>query len=386
MFPPIWTGSSHYAADLAKKLHESGHHLMVITVKVRNYHSEEDKIYPFKIIRLSNIHLSFKTLFAFFSITSLNLLNYFRFYKIIKNNSIQVIHQVSHYLDTAIITRIVSRITKTPYVVSVHTQLDFEEKIYKPILTLSDRIICGNFILKGAKKIISLDQEILRYLMLTHKKDWILEKNTIIPHGIEINCNDSFYKKSYESSNLIVSVGHVINIRNRYNLIKAIQIICKEFPDIKLEIIGRVYHEKTRELIEELDLGKHIILRGELSHNDTIKRLRQADIHATWINKNYVGMGTAVSETMLLGIPVVNNSQENLLGERKLKDMENIVLINDKNIEEIATKIILLLKNRSLREHIGKHGRTFIINNMNLDIIKDELIHVYESIIKSEAG
>ena len=382
MFPPIRTGSSHYAVDLAKVLHKAGHNITVVTVKLKNYNPVKDEKYPYQIIRLPNIHLKFKALFDFFTVTSLNLLNYLRLIQIIKKNNIQVIHQVSHYLDTAIITRIISKITKVPYVVSVHTQLDFEEKFYKPVLTFADRIICGNFILKGANNIISLDNEILRYLKNTHNKKWLDKKNVIVPHGIYINNNKFKYKENYDFSNLIVSIGHVINMRNRFSLIRAMKIVTKEFPDIKLEIIGRIYYLKTKELINELGLNKNVILVGELSQEDTINRLIKADINAVWINSEYVGMGTAISESMLCGVPVVNNSPEDLLGENKLKNMENIVLVNSKNIDEIAHKIIMLLNDISLREKIGRAGREFIYQHMDINKTKDMLINVYKSIQK----
>ena len=381
MFPPIRTGSSHYAVDLANIFQNSGHSVTIVTVKLKNNNPDDDMKYPFQIIRLPNIHFSFKKLFAFFTITSLNMFNYFKLAQIIKKNKIQIIHQVSHYLDTAILTRIVGKITQTPYVVSIHTQLDFENKPYKSFLTWIDRMICGNFILKSANKVISLDTEILRYMNETYKKKWIEKKNIIIPHGIKIDNSNDSSKKDYTLSKLIISVGHVINLRNRFNLIRAVKIVKEVFPDVRLEIIGRIYYSKTQELIDELDLGKNVILCGELQHSTTIQRIRQADIHAIWLNKKYVGMGTAVSESMLLGVPVMNNSPENLLGDRKLENMGNIVLINDNEIREIASKIIFLLRNKDVRKRIGGNSIRFIKENMDLAVIKDQILNVYRDCI-----
>ena len=254
MFPPIRTGSSHYACDLAKILSKSGHNVVVFTVKVKFYNSKLDEQYPFNVIRCPNINLKIKALFDFFTVTSLNIFNYLRLIRIIRHNNIQVVHQVSHYLDTAILTRIICRVLNIPYVVSIHTQLDFEEKMYKPILNFIDRMICGNIIIKRTSRIISLDNEIVRYINNTYGKKLTNGKNIIIPHGIEVINNNFKCKKNYELSNLIVSVGHVINMRNRFNLIKAMKLVLEELSDVKLEIIGRIYYSKTQELINKLNL------------------------------------------------------------------------------------------------------------------------------------
>ncbi|MFZ5516779.1 MAG: glycosyltransferase family 4 protein [Candidatus Zhuqueibacterota bacterium] len=380
MFPPIRTGSSHYAADLAKVLFESGNKVIVVTVKLKNYDPKVDAKFPFDVYRLPNIHLKFKALFDFFTVTSINLFNYIRVYRLIRRNQIQVIHQVSHYLDTAILARIISMICRIPFVVSIHTQLDFEKKIYKSILNFIDRIICGEFILRNSEKIISLDNEIIRYINNTYREKGIDNKCVIVPHGIEINNHHFAIKKNYQLSNLIVSVGHVINLRNRLDLIRAMKIIKKEFKEIKLEIIGRIYYLKTQELIDELNLNDYVILRGELSHEETLKRLMTADMNAVWITGQYVGMGTAISESMLCGIPVVNNSPEELLGTDKLKNFENIVLVNNNSIDDIAEKIIWLLKNDERREQIGKAGRDFILEHMDIKKTKDMLLDIYSSV------
>ena len=379
MFPPIRTGSSHYALDLAFVLSKSGHNVSVVTVRIKNHNSNIDANCPFNVYRLPNIHLKFKSLFDFFTVTSLNLFNYVRLKRLIKKGKIQIIHQISHYLDTAILTRILCKHLKIPYVISIHTQLDFEKKFHNRFLKQVDRVLCGKFILANSNKIISLDSEIVRYLQNTYGEKLVDEKSVIIPHGIFTDNNYFKHKTNYKLSGTIVSIGHVINLRNRFSLIKAIEIVKEVFPDIRLEIIGRIYYSKTQELINKLGLNKNVILVGELSHKETIDKLVTADINAVWINSEYVGMGTAISESMLCGVPVINNSPENLLGENKLNNMENIVLIDSNDIKDIAKKIIMLLKNKTLREKIGREGRKFIFNHMDINKTKDQLIDIYKS-------
>jgi len=386
MFPPVTTGSSHYAEDLATMLNTSGHNVTVVTVKLNStIDTQKDRHYPFSIIRLPALHIKLKG-FNWLTLSSLNPRNYFRLAQILKRNNIDIVHQINHYLDTAILTRIVCKFKKIPYVVSVHTQLQFIPKVHTPLLKLLDKIISGYFILKGSSKIIALDSEILRYLKDTNGT-WINKtknenKVAVIPHGIKIDDSKFPAKTNYKLSSLIISVGHVINIRSRLTLIRAMKLVVGEFPSIRLEIIGHVYTNEPSELIKELGLENNIYLLGEKSHMDTIERIKEADIHAVWLNLKYVGMGTAVQESMLCGVPVINNSPENLYGDPALRNMRDLVLIDHNNVAEIACKIILLLKDGSLKKSIGQNGRNYVINNLDINIIIKKIEDTYLSVIR----
>ncbi len=386
MFPPITTGSSHYAEDLAMVLHERGHNVTVVTVML-DIETPKDTHCPFNVIRLSSIHLKLKG-FNWFTATSHNPINYFRLAGLIKKYDIDVVHQINHYLDTAIVTRVVCGLMNIPYVVSIHTQLQFRPKIYTPVLRFLDKIISGHLVLRGSSKIIALDSEVVRYLNDTYggwlRKGKHNDKVVIIPHGIVIDNSRFPVKTNYELSHTIISIGHVVNVRNRLNLIKAMKVVVSEFPNMKLEIIGHVYTKEPHKLIKELGLEKNVYLTGEKTHTDTINKLKEADIHAVWLNLNYVGMGTAVQESMLCGVPVINNSPENLYGDTELKNMRDIVLIDQNNVQEIADKIILLVKNKELRKSIGENGRSYIIKNLDINIIAGRIENVYLSLAREK--
>ncbi|MBT7995171.1 MAG: hypothetical protein HN691_09870, partial [Bacteroidetes bacterium] len=93
MFHPIQTGSSNYTLALAKTLHNHNQKVVVVSVKLKQYDSNNDTEFPFKIFRLPCIHFKFKKLFNWFTVVSFNILNYFRLYKIIKDEDIDIVHQ-----------------------------------------------------------------------------------------------------------------------------------------------------------------------------------------------------------------------------------------------------------------------------------------------------
>src|SRR3989442_969073 len=98
MFPPIATGTSYYAMNLAKILADRKHRVEVVTVK--NRHLPEEK-YPFPVHRLSAIHLPLKSFFMHFFIAALFPWNYIRLKRIAKRSEAEVILLINHYLDIA---------------------------------------------------------------------------------------------------------------------------------------------------------------------------------------------------------------------------------------------------------------------------------------------
>ncbi|MFC2150850.1 glycosyltransferase family 4 protein [Calditrichota bacterium] len=383
MFPPIATGSSHYAADLAQTLTEAGHNVTVLTVQLKKHDTSLDSDACYKIVRLPALHLEIKGMFKWFTVVTHNPLNYFRYVRLLKQHKIDVVHQVNHYLDTAVMTRIVCKMVGVPYVCSIHTLIDIQSKLKAPIVKLVDRLLCGMFILGGADKIVALDLEIVRYLTETHGSHRIEGNYLISPHGIDLDKVELITKKDYKLGNLIVSIGHVIKQRNRMMLIKAMKKVVAKFPDVKLEIIGHVYIQEPLDHVRELGLEGNIVFRGEMSHNETLKRLTQADCHAVWIDSKYAGAGTAVTESMLCGVPVLNNSPESLLGELPLRDMKNYIKVDKNDPDQIADRILALMESQEVREKIGKGGMDFVKNHMDLRKVRQDLIDLYSDLSRN---
>src|SRR5207245_910994 len=147
---------------------------------------------------------------------------------------------------------------------------------------------------------------------------------------------------------VILSLGHVHNLRDRCDLIAAMPEIIREVPDVHLLIVGDIYTQRPIELAESLNIKSHITFTGSIPHDEIGKYLSAATIEAHWLSAA-PGLGIAAMEAMSVGKAVVSSIGVDDLGKGVLRPGENIILIDRGSTTSIADGIIRLLSDASLR-------------------------------------
>lgn len=371
MFPPIQTGTSFYSKNLADSLNKTGHNVKVITVKNNLAENSENS---FSLQRIPALYIPLKNYFKHLRFCSLLPKNYGLINKIIKDFSPDCILLVNHYLDIAFPAIYAARKNKTPLYISVGTQLQSLNKIKNKILKLLDRLIVGNLIFPNAKKIICWDKEIKRYIEEVHSKK-SYNKSIIVPYGV--NGDISFYNKhshDYNTTKQIIGIGAIIEQRNYLFQLRVFKELLKEFPHLKYKIIGHEYINKARKLVNELGIASNVIITGELPHEKVLEEIRKSVMGFTITSGYYTGLGTSTIETMLMGVPTVSKSPEDLFGSNaKLQDMHNYIYTDGESINGIYLKIKDILLNEELRINIGKRGKLFVEQYMNWEFVAGQL-------------
>jgi glycosyltransferase involved in cell wall biosynthesis len=98
----------------------------------------------------------------------------------------------------------------------------------------------------------------------------------------------------------------------------------------------------------------------------------------------YVGLGMATIEAMLMGVPVISNVPENLLGDNKLRDMHNYVYTDGKTINKDVDNICKIIYDKQLRKVIGKNGKEFVQKYLNWDSVAEQFKHIIQEDTKVE--
>ena len=380
MFPPIRTGTSFYSKNLSESLTRLGHNVTLVTLK--NSEEPEDN-YPFEVIRLKAIHLNVKNYFKHLRIASLFLSNYSALVKIIRERDTDIILLVNHYLDIAFPVVYASKKTKIPFVVSVGTQMQSLNPFRNRILNMLDRLVPGKLVFPYCRNIISWDREIHRYIENVQSNK-IVKKSVIIPFGVNGDpAVFAGYKHPYSVVSQILGVGAIIDQRDFLFNIRVFKELLTFFPGLKLKIIGHVYNTAPVKLTTELGLEDKVEFLGEQPHNVVLDELQNSTIHWMMLSGEYVGLGTSTIEAMQMGLPVISNVPENLLGKSLLKDMENYVYTDSKDIENTVNKIKLVLDSESLRQKIGLNGKKFVEENMNWNIVAEKYTELFNTITGS---
>lgn len=379
MFPPIRTGTSFYSKNLANILHCQGHNITLVTVE--NPENIKDD-YSFEVIRIKAFHLNAKNYFKHLRFASLYIKNYQKVKSIAESRNSEIILIVNHYLDIAFPAIYAARSLKLPLFISVGTQLQSLNQFRDKILKILDRLICGRLIFPYCKNIISWDSEIERYIAKVQRKV-IARKSVIVPFGPNGNIDEiTSFQSEYTLKNTIVGVGAIISQRDYLFHIKVFKELLKQKPKLKLKIIGHIYFDAPIKLAKELGVAEKIQFMGEIPHEQVISEMKNSDIHWMMLSGEYVGLGTSTIEAMLLGIPSISNAPHNLLGKAELKDMENYLYTNGKDIDSITSKISSLLNNQDLRNKIGLGGKKFIKENLNWDIVGKQMTELFGASLK----
>lgn len=385
LYPPITSGSSQYTAMLAKHLAERGHKVTVITAQVENnfpLYTEQDSI---NIIRLPcfifpqlSIAHNFRWMSYTFSIPNIKLV-----LKIMEDHNIDIIHLNGHFFDLSLMASLIKKMMKIPFVVTIHAVVQHSNPFYQRILRFADKLILRKFVINKADRLIVPDSNYRDYVSKIYQRKAIL-----IPYGVDYPIQlpqlqeDIIDKYDLNNRPLLVSLGHVHGIRDRCDLIQAMNIVVKRFPNAKLLIIGEIYIQTPLQLVEKLCLKESVIFTGPLPREIALSIVQQADIELHWARRGIGGLGIASLESMLLGKPVMAYPRVDLLDDIYLEDWKHLIIAPRNKPSAIADAICKLLLDPDLLGRIGKSGQKFVITNFSWETVCNRVEEVYNSILK----
>ena len=205
--------------------------------------------------------------------------------------------------------------------------------------------------------------------------------NTIkaIPNIIdtsEYTSND----KNNKDLNKISIFARLSPEKNISDAIKAFEIVSKQKENARLEIFGRavtpsetIEEEKLKSLVDKLNLKDKVIFKG---HSDNVNEEMSQSL-ATLFTSNFEGLGMVVLESMLNSTPVL--SYDLHYGPADfIVDGENGFLVDEKDFEKLAEKMIFLLDNPEIAIEMGKSARENILSKIN----EENLFLKWEEVLK----
>ena len=153
-------------------------------------------------------------------------------------------------------------------------------------------------------------------------------------------------------------VGTVEPRKGIHLLIKSLKIVVEQFPNIKLNIVGKIaknsYYNRLLSDINNAGLEGNVHFAGRVSDELLNSYYKQAYVFT--FTSLLEGYGLSIVEAMQYGIPVVafNNSAM----PYTIKDGINGCLVENENYEQFAQRLIGILNNQELRKkmHEGAYN------------------------------
>jgi len=173
---------------------------------------------------------------------------------------------------------------------------------------------------------------------------------------------------------MIVWTGRLDPVKGFEEMLAAVSQVCAVQPVIFVLVGEGPYRTNIECLIRDLGLEKNVILLGQRS--DIPSLLKAADIFL--LGSRTEGMPNSLLEAMASGLPIVATD---VAGCRDLIDGDRTGLLARAGVaEDIALKLLSLLKNQKKAVKLGKEAQSWVREHMDIRQWGRRWISYYESI------
>jgi glycosyltransferase involved in cell wall biosynthesis len=258
--------------------------------------------------------------------------------------------------------------------------MDYLKKIFyiyaeKLFSYAKDRIICiDNFDLQLAKIILKIKGS----------------KLSVINNGLDTGQIDLQEKKDAQNILLkkfpicspdrrpeifIGAIGHLYKTKGYEYLIEAMEIVAGRQKNFALFIIGEGEERpRLEKMIIEYDLENNIFLSGGIDHAADI--MPAFDLYVCSSVKE--GFPYVLLEAMYAGLPIVSTNVGGI--PDMIRHNKNGLLVESKNPDQLAERILKLFANHDLRIKLGENAKKTVLEKFKLEHMIAKTVNVYESL------
>ncbi len=161
------------------------------------------------------------------------------------------------------------------------------------------------------------------------------------------------------------------------SIVRAAPFVLQKYPQLKFIIAGRKldgYKIVERE-IESLSIHDNFLFPGEITDEEKLQYFSKSMIYLQ--PTVHEGFGVAIAEAMACKLPVITSrvaAIPEVVGEVG-------VYVNPNSPQEIAERILFLLKHPEIREDLGIRGRRRIMTNFSYNLRKDKIRNIIKDLL-----
>ncbi|MBI4972067.1 MAG: glycosyltransferase family 4 protein [Candidatus Omnitrophica bacterium] len=354
-------GISTYVVNLARKLKQNNVDVLVGTsggVLTDRLEKEGIRWIQIPIKTKNEVHPK-----VFFSVLKLA--------EIIKTEKIDIVH--AHTRVCQVAAAILRRLTGVPYVTTCHGI--YERRLFRKL-----------FPCWGAR-VTAISEPVRESLV----NDFKVSKNQalLMPNGIDCQEFDRVISKMDRASlrqfyglsgnGLVVgSIARMEKVKGLQYLIRSIPHVVARHPETKFFLVGDgKYKQELVELVDEIGVRGHVVFHEAVDNVMMPLGLMDVFVHPPVYEE---GFGLCILEGMSAGKPVVATNVGGIY--MMVKDGENGFLVPPHDPVALAERINGLIEQPEKRKSMGESGRTWAQSTFSLDTLTNNLIEMYQDVIK----
>jgi glycosyltransferase involved in cell wall biosynthesis len=386
-FPPDPTGSSIFAGQQVRELIRLGHDVLVVTNEVdKNAPTSDDtddveaRFAPQGVHRLRSIRVNLGKITWNYGIP-VSILGFMQqsLQRKMKefNPDFVIIH--STLFDLSLLALMWAAKNKKKVIIVGHTALWHDSQLVNSAMRLYGQLLLRRLISKADAHLVCVDK-------------WTLDNaiglfgttsnTSTIPVSVELGTmNDGDAAKirqrhSIDKGPIVLSLGHVVPLRDRINLTRALPLLVKEFPKIKILVVGMVKDSRFLELASQLGVLDHIVLVGPVPHSEIKDYLAACDVETHDLDGR--GLGITSVEAMDAGVPIVAWSVDDNYPQFSLRSYGENGFIDDGSPSTIANAILRMIKDVDFREAVIRSQRSLVDDIYSVESVTRQYIDLIE--------
>lgn len=242
----------------------------------------------------------------------------------------------------------------------------------------------SRFLLSRMKKIVTISRHIRDRIVSYSPK--LAARTSIIYYGIDLdkfkpeNVRRGILRSRFGLPNDARIIGTVGDLwKNQIEFLDALVLINKELPGTRFALVGSENGtgpvEAFKQRAEELGLTQAILWTGRLSKEDMLSFY--ADINVAVSTHRNEGFGIWVLESLAAGTPVVSVNEGGI--RDSLEGCPAGVLV-DGGPERMASEVIRILKNESLRASMADAGPRWTAERYSRQRMTDDYFRFFQSL------
>lgn len=296
-----------------------------------------------------------------------DLLAVYKLKRIIKNNSIKIVHLHSPHGHA--LGLLAARSAGNCKVV-LSRRVDFH--IRKNILS---RVKYSN-----VDRIMAISERVKQVLVADGLPE---EKIDVVYSGVDIerfqNVEGHYLISELGLNRDKLIIGNIAALawhKDQRTLLEAARIVVDEFPQVTFLIVGEGPLRREIEiLIKKFDLEEEVKLFGFRQDIPEILSI----LHLFVLSSSWEGLGTSLLDAFASRVPVVATNVGGI--PEIVKDRVNGILVPPGNPGALAKAIISLLKNRDLAGQMAKEGFRLVKEKFNVERMVEETRKIYDRLV-----
>jgi glycosyltransferase involved in cell wall biosynthesis len=201
-------------------------------------------------------------------------------------------------------------------------------------------------------------------------------KISVIRNGINFNKIDYNNSVSEDDCSLLFW-GRMVYIKGIIQLIEAIALVKKDFPNVSLDICGKgPLDEKVKKLIEKFGLKGNIRFNGYVHNEFLVEKIKKATVIV--LPSLYEGQPVSALEAMAHKKTLV--VYDFPFAHEYLIDGSNGLMAKGGNTKDLAEKICIALSDKALRKKLSQNAYEHVKKYHNWDTLIEEYTKLYRAL------